>query len=360
MLSLSFSPSSFSMKLFGVLILTGGLLSGLCPSTATAAEENTKPVKLIFDTDMGNDIDDALALGVIHSLQSRGECELLAVTVSKDTPEAARFCDAINTFYLRGNIPIGIVRDGKTPKPGKFLPLVDVEDNGRPRYPHDITGTSSDTPEAYKLLRRVLAEQPDHSVAMVVVGFSTNIARLLESEPDEFSPLNGVELVAQKTTLLSMMAGHFGKEDRPKNFKEYNVIKDLEAARVVFEKWPTELVASGWEIGHAIKFPATSIMNDFNYVEHHPLKEGYEAYSKMPYDRPNWDLTSVLYAVRPDRGYFDVTEGGEIHIGPDDYAVYSAEGHGRHRHINVDATQIIRVEEALMYLASEPPFPATP
>ena len=67
-----------------------------------------RPVKLIFDTDMGNDIDDALALGVIHALQSRGECELLAVTLSKDNDFAGPFVDLVNTFYGRGNIPIGV------------------------------------------------------------------------------------------------------------------------------------------------------------------------------------------------------------------------------------------------------------
>ena len=31
---------------------------------------------VIFDTDMGNDVDDALALAVLHALQSRGQCRL--------------------------------------------------------------------------------------------------------------------------------------------------------------------------------------------------------------------------------------------------------------------------------------------
>ncbi len=43
-----------------------------------------EPVPFIFDTDIGNDVDDVLALGMIHSLQSRGELELLAVTLTKD------------------------------------------------------------------------------------------------------------------------------------------------------------------------------------------------------------------------------------------------------------------------------------
>ena len=50
----------------------------------------TEPVRLVFDTDIGNDVDDVLALGMIHSLQSRGHCELLAVTVTKDNAKAGR------------------------------------------------------------------------------------------------------------------------------------------------------------------------------------------------------------------------------------------------------------------------------
>ena len=79
---------------------------------AAVAAEDHSPVKLIFDTDLGNDVDDVLALGVIHSLQSRGECELLAVTITKDHEQCAPFTDAVNTFYGRGEIPIGMVRNG--------------------------------------------------------------------------------------------------------------------------------------------------------------------------------------------------------------------------------------------------------
>src|SRR3954470_7817274 len=82
-----------------------------------------RPVPLVFDTDMGNDIDDALALGVIHALESRGECKLLAVTVTKDEPISAPFVDAVNTFYGRGDVPIGVVRGGPTPEPSKYTPI---------------------------------------------------------------------------------------------------------------------------------------------------------------------------------------------------------------------------------------------
>src|SRR5271157_2388880 len=83
----------------------------------TAAE----PVRLIFDTDMGNDVDDALALAMIHALESRGEAKLLAVTVTKDNPYAARFVDVVDTFYGRGDIPIGVVKNGKTPEDSAMI-----------------------------------------------------------------------------------------------------------------------------------------------------------------------------------------------------------------------------------------------
>ena len=41
--------------------------------------ENKKPIKIIFDTDIGGDCDDAGALALIHRLCDKGEAELLAV-----------------------------------------------------------------------------------------------------------------------------------------------------------------------------------------------------------------------------------------------------------------------------------------
>ncbi len=309
------------------------------------------PIPLIFDTDVGNDIDDALALGVIHALASRGECRLAAVTISKDNQYCAPFIDLINTFYGRGDIPIGVVRDGKTPKDGKYLrPPVEATDNGQLRYPRDLK-SGADAPEAVAVLRKALAAEADGSVAMVVVGFSTNIARLLDSPADAISPLSGKELVKQKCRLLSIMAGSFAEMPTP----EYNVVIDDAAARKVYAEWPTEIVASGFEVGLAIKYPATSIERDFAYVPHHPLPEAYALYQQMPYDRETWDLTSVLYAVRPDRNYFTLSEPGTITIDDKNITRFAPSPEGKHRYLKVDAEQIARVREALIQLASQPP-----
>ena len=62
---------------------------------------------VIFDTDMGNDIDDALALAMLHALSDRGECELIGVTLTNAHPAAVPYIQAINRFYGRGDLPVG-------------------------------------------------------------------------------------------------------------------------------------------------------------------------------------------------------------------------------------------------------------
>ncbi len=261
------------------------------------------PVNIIFDTDMGNDVDDALALAMLHAFQSRHEVNLLAVTITKDNKWAAPYVDLVNTFYGRSEIPIGTVRNGKTPESNPMiqLPSERRHPDGMFVYPHRITdGTAA--PDAVALLRRTLAGQSDGSVMIVQVGFSTNLARLLDTKPDAVSPQDGRTLVSRKVRLLSVMAGNFASGQ-----SEFNLAQDVPSAVKLFHEWPTPIVVSGFEIGLAMPFPASRIEHDFTYARDHPVADAYRSYMKMPYDRPTWDLTAVLFAVRPDDGYFSLS-----------------------------------------------------
>ena len=317
-----------------------------------AVTAQAEPLRVIFDTDVGNDVDDALALAMLHSLQSRGECMLLAVTLTKDCADAVAFTDVINTFYGRGEIPIGRVTNGKTPEPGKFLKAVtEARDaNGALLYPRQLAANAT-VPDAVTLLRKTLAAQADGSVVLIQVGFFTNLARLLDSPADEFSPLAGRDLVARKVKLLSAMAGRF----TDKKSKEYNIYIDTPASQKLCRDWPTPVYFSPWELGDALKFPAVSIERDFSYVPHHPVTDAYRAYMKFPYDRPTWDLTSVLYAVRPDRGYFIVGEPGRITVNEKGQTEFNPDPQGKHFILSATPEQKARVLEALIQLSSQPP-----
>ncbi|MEM7474125.1 MAG: nucleoside hydrolase [Planctomycetota bacterium] len=321
---------------------------------ASLAQEVRAPVPLIFDTDIGNDCDDVLALGMIHSLQSRGECELLAVTITKDHELAAPFTDVVNTFYGRGEIPIGVCRSGVTNEKGKFNVLAEDSD----RYPHDLT-SGKDAPDAVSVLRKALASQADGSVVICQVGFSTNLANLLRSEADKISPLGGQDLVSKKVRLLSIMAGAFtqivGDTGHLYDHKEYNIIKDIPAAKILCSYWPTDIVWSGFEIGKNLTYPHQSILEDFNYVQHHPLSEAYTLYIPPPHDRPTWDLTSVLHSVRPNRGYFDLSEPGVVTVADDGLTTFEKKEGGRDRHLILRDGQKGRATEALVQLSSQPP-----
>lgn len=339
-----------------ILYLSLGLVCAAQVAAAAGQLADEGPVRLILDTDIGGDVDDALALAVIHALESRGECSLLAVTVTKDHPLAAAFVDAVNRFYGRGDIPVGLVVDGVMPEASKFLPLAAVKDGAKLRYPNRYAGGER-APDAVGVLRQVLAAQPDQSVVIVQVGFSTNLASLLDSVPDSFSTLHGRDLVSQKVRRLLVMAGYFEATSTPdkSRHKEYNVVQDIASAQKLVDQWPTSIDFSGFEIGRDIEYPAVSIQQDFGYVVHHPVAEAYELYMPPPHNRPTWDLTSVLQAVRPTRGYFGLSLPGRVSIDNEGVSHFEEDEKGLHRYFTVTPQQILRAKEAFTYLSSQPP-----
>jgi inosine-uridine nucleoside N-ribohydrolase len=315
------------------------LLALLLMAAALAAE----PVRVVFDTDMGNDVDDALALAMLHTLESRGEARILAVTITKDNIWSAIFVDLLDRFYGRPGIPIGIVKGGKTKDDGSYTRAVAEarRTDGEFLYPRALT-PASEVPDAQDVLRRVLAEQPDASVVVVQTGFSTNLARLLASP-------GGLDLVKRKVRLLVVMAARFTD-----TVAEYNIVNDVPAAQKVFDEWPGPVFVSPWEVGDAAKYPAARLEADFAAFERHPLADAYRAYQKMPYDEPLWDPTAALYAVRSTGGYFDVSPAGRVAV-DDTGATRFLAGSGRGHVLTAGAEQRARIVEAVAALISESP-----
>lgn len=315
--------------------------------------------KIIFDTDMGADIDDALALAVIHGLQNRGEAELLAVTSSKQNHASASVIDMINTWFGRGNIPVGRVKDGIGAEPGRYLmQCVNAKtSDGTPLFKYRITPQTK-TPEAVALIRKTLASQPDHSVVMVVVGPQTNAARLLQSKPDESSPLSGRELVRKKVKMLSVMAGEFlksGEKGLHNGKPEWNVKMDIPAARLVMQEWPTLMVVSPYKLGKQLLYPGTSIEQDFDYGAPHPIPYAWKHYLQGAYNRPSWDLVSALYPARPDRGYFNETPLGRVAVDEKGITTFTPDPKGNSIILSAAPQQQARTIEAFTQLASSPP-----
>ena len=294
------------LYLIGLLVLA---LSSCTSKKQQTAEITPNVPKIILETDIGNDVDDALALDMLYKYLDE-------------------YTDIMNTWYGYPQIPIGIIHNGAdcendATNYAKAVCLIQ-KDNGEPAFKRSLKGDYNQLPEAPALYRKLLAQQPDSSVTIISVGFSTNLARLLDTPADDVSPLTGKELVAQKVKLLCTMAGCFNNP----NLFEYNVVKDIPAAKKIFSEWPTTLVTSPFEVGIAINYPGSSIENDFGWAPMHPVVEAYKSYQQMPYDRPTWDMMSVLYVLRPEM--FGVSEPGIICVDDQGYTYFTLTPRGKH------------------------------
>ena len=300
MLSTSTSSSSVARWALGAALAQALLLA----TTAWGAA----PTKIIFDTDMAEDVDDAGALAVLHALANRGEAEILGTMISARNEWIGPCLDAINTYYGRPDLPIGNVHGlqfGYPPGPesSRETPSRYAEGVGR-AFPHDLQ-KSSDAPEASTLYRKLLAGQPDQSVVIVTVGFLTNLKNLLDSQKDESSPLPGEALVKQKVRLWVCMGGKFPDGQFPGGGSEYNVNYDTSASVRAINDWPTPIVFSGFEIGSRIKAGKRLVESPAS----NPVRSCYQQYNGLN-DRESWDHTAVLFAVRGTNDYWTLSEPG--------------------------------------------------
>lgn len=305
-------PIIYLALALGVFISTGW-------SVRHKIAKEKKPL-IIFDTDMGPDYDDAGAIALLHALAKKGECEILATVASDGHALIAPTIDVFNQYFGRPDIPIGIAS-------------VKAPDFTAPNNWNDSLVTHflkkkriANYPSAVAVYRQVLSKQTDQSVTIVTVGFISNIKDLLNSKADRFSSLSGVELVKKKVKNWVAMAGGFPQG------KEFNVEKDADASFEVFSKWPGPILFSGFEIGQSILTGARIAKKD---TDKSPVAWAYrynlKTYDKTPQlNRPSWDQTAVLCAVRDANKYFYVNGPGKFTVDRDGFNTWTPDINSGH------------------------------
>jgi inosine-uridine nucleoside N-ribohydrolase len=276
------------MKAFSLFII---LLSML-------ASYAQKPVSVIFDTDIAPDYDDVGALAMLHAFADNGEARILATISSNAFETTAPTLCVINTYYNRGDIPVGVV-NASTPNYNcpRFWAEKIIE-----KYPHTIK-SNSDAWNALKLYRKILSEQPDKSVTIVSVGTLTNISNLLNSSPDEYSTLDGRQLITKKVKQLVSMAAAIDSSGT--SGYEWNILGDVPAAQNVIRNWPVQIIISPFELGVEIFTGMDLIRN--KAIKNSPVKDAYEIsliHDDSKNGRYSWDQTAVLAAVCGLKPYF--------------------------------------------------------
>lgn len=323
-------------RITSIIALCAGILAlAGCKQQETTAEER---INIIFDTDIGNDIDDAEALCLLNRYIDEGKINLLGVILNKEGEKTARYVDIVNTFYGHTDIPMARARDnggdgGNTAEECYTGHVCNMTaEDGSPLFA--TTGVDYENlPDGHILYRKLLAGQPDNSVVVVSVGFLTNLARLMDTPADEYSPLTGKELVAKKVKYLSIMAGRF-KDEVP----EYNVQINIPSAKKLFEQWPVGIVSLPWELGEVVRYPAASIENDYSWVPAHPFKEAYIYYGEMPYDNWMFDPTAVIYAVEGE-SLFTNSGPGTITVDDEGVTRFTPDENGKHSYITLTDEQ---------------------
>jgi purine nucleosidase len=209
-----------------ILMVRRCLLILLLACTAALAQ---KPIPVIFDTDIGDDIDDALALAL--ALQSP-EIDVRAVTtVIDDVSLRTRLAWKQLGLYGRRDVPLGT---------GAAEPLLDEVINNKSRQ-YEVLTAADEFPQggrrnAVQLIVDTVMGSTE-KITIVPVGPLTNIALALKADPR----------IKQKIERIVLMGGAFYPARR-----EYNIYRDRAAAEIVFRSG-LPIVAIGLDVTMKVK-----------------------------------------------------------------------------------------------------------
>lgn len=181
---------------------------------------NAEPV--IFDTDIGTDIDDAYAL---VALVQRPELELLGVTtVSSDAVARARL--AAKLLSIAGGKWAGVPVHAGISTATQYMKQVEWADGYTSPSLHDDGGV--------EFMRAQINARPGE-ITLIAVGELTNIAALLDSQPG----------IGKKIRAISLMGGavYRGYAPGSKPEPEWNIKSNAAAARTVFTSGVPLLIA---------------------------------------------------------------------------------------------------------------------
>ena len=203
----------------------------------------TQTLPIILDTDIGSDIDDALALAY---LLRQPRCELLGITtVSGEPDRRAALADAVCRAGGYADIPIHVGTEAPLllTQYQPHAPQAEALASGE--WPHRTFGRRS---TAIEFLRETIHARPGE-ITLMPIGPLTNIALLFALDPEIPLLLKGI----------MMMGGWFFHRPQP----EWNIRCDPHAAAMVFAAPVPRLTAAGIDVTDPCRMPADECRRRF-------------------------------------------------------------------------------------------------
>ncbi|BCJ47329.1 nucleoside hydrolase [Actinoplanes ianthinogenes] len=303
-----------------VALAMAALAMAVAPAPASAGRA---PTRLIIDTDFGQWWDDVATLAAVHTAADRGEVRILGIVSDVRNEWNAPALDALDTWYGRPDIPIGVTA-GATAVDQNYSEML------AENYPH--SGRAEDSVALY---RRLLRAQPDHSVTILSIGALTGLSRLLKTDR---------ALVERKVARTVVMGGEYPRATAP----EWNFGLDLGATRHVVADWPAPVVYDGFETG-------LPVLAGNNVCATHPAGSPVRAAFDVLYGCGNdqhdgtWDPTALYYAIYGTDGVFRLAgAGGHNVVTPDGLNAWTVGGHRQQYLVLTDAESLTTRLDALI------------
>ena len=186
---------------------------------APLAEAQTPREKIIIDTDIGDDIDDAFAVALALSSP---EFEVLGFSASfGDTPTRAEMLDRMLGELGHSDIPVAM----GTP--------VDVNRNAftQRRYAEGGQFARSRHPNSVDFVLEQARKYP-HQVTLVAIGPLPNVGAMIDKDPAAFRLLKKVVIMGGS---IRTMTDPYGVAARVAPHPEWNIKNDIAGARKLFE-----------------------------------------------------------------------------------------------------------------------------
>jgi len=203
---------------------------------------------LILDTDIGSDIDDAVALAY---LLRQERCDLLGVTtVSGEPDKRASLVSAVLAVAGREDIPVHV---------GAPCPLIVSQHQGEAPQFEALAGRwahrSYDAQHtAVEFLRKTIRSHPGE-VTLLAIGPLTNVGLLFKIDP---------EIPTLLREMVIMGGQFFAGQPTPESKGEWNIRCDPHAAQIVFDAPVTRLTAIGLDVTMQCVLPADECRKRFN------------------------------------------------------------------------------------------------
>ena len=214
-------------------------------------------------------------------------------------------------------LPIGLAIDKPLPQDNAFVKVAmdSVNEKGEPTHRRNVKRVG-DTAEVTALMRNSMTYFQDGMVSVILSAPATYLARVLEYP-------GALDLVKAKVRTLVVTEGN----------------QDAAALRRVLGAWPSPVVFVGRDLGENLKFPELPIQTDFDWAKAHPVVDYYRAVKAGSTDLPVQDLLAVLYAVRPQSDFFQLSEPGTIEIADSGQMVFTPNAAGKQKRLMVGSTK---------------------